>query len=131
MKKTLMLSALTLVTAGFVTGCADCGSCGNCDEVMEVEAMEVITCPACKQKLKCKKQHTHTKECKNTTACNEPSDGKDSATTKAETANCGECGGEKEDSSAAKKETADCGECGKENKDSQETQVKTTASVRK
>ena len=130
MKKTLMLSALTLAIAGGVTGCANCSSCGDCDEVMEVEAMEVITCPACKQKIKCKKQHTHTKECKTTAACNEQSNDKDQSSTKAETADCGGCGREKDESST-KAETADCGGCGKENKDGQENQPKTTASVRK
>ena len=125
-----MLSALTLAIAGSITGCANCGSCGNCDEVMEVEAMEIITCPACKQKIKCKKQHTHTKECKTTTACSDQSDNKDSSAAKAETANCGDCSKEKDDHNT-KAETANCGDCSKENKDSQENQPQTTALHRK
>ena len=116
MKKTLMLSALALTIAGAVTGCANCNKCGGCDEVMEIDAMEIITCPACKQKLKGKKTHKHTKDCQPAAQC------------KTQSANCGECDGKEKDPATVKNETANCGECGQEKKDGQAEQPHTTAS---
>ena len=116
MKKTLMLSALALTIAGTVTGCANCNKCGGCDEVMEVDAMEIITCPACQQKLKCKKTHQHTKDCQSAAQC------------KTQSADCSECDGKEKDHSTVKNETANCGECGQEKKDGQVEQPHTTAS---
>ena len=68
MKKTLMLSAMTLIVAGGVAGCANC--CGSdCDDVVMVEAVEVIECPMCAKKHKCKTMHRHNKNCKDVKAC--------------------------------------------------------------
>ena len=70
MKKTLMLSAMALLVAGGVTGCANCcGSGSDCDDVVWIEAVEVTECPMCSKKHKCKTMHKHNKNCKEVKSC--------------------------------------------------------------
>ena len=71
MKKTLMLSAMALLVAGGVAGCANCSKCcgEDCDDVVLVEAVEVAECPMCSQKHKCKTSHRHNEKCKDVKKC--------------------------------------------------------------
>ena len=68
MKKTLMLSARALLVAGGVAGCAKCCG-GDCDDMVMVEAVEVVECPVCAQKHKCKTMHRHDEKCKDVKKC--------------------------------------------------------------
>ena len=68
MKKTLMLSAMALLVAGGVAGCAKCCG-GDCDDMVMVEAVEVVECPMCAQKHKCKTMHRHDGKCKDVKKC--------------------------------------------------------------
>ena len=63
-----MMSAMALLVAGGVAGCANC--CGeDCDDVVMVEAVEVAECPMCSQKHKCKTVHHHNSKCRDVKKC--------------------------------------------------------------